>query len=176
MLRLSHSYMALLFSSHNAQLKKSKGWLLNNTQVLVPYTLLTMHQTLIHKSPFNRSEWEQEAFMQVWSICTVACAHKWDYSLNEWCRLPKANKSVITCLGPWWQSLCWWQLSGNEEERITFTFHRALAWSSLHRGHLGRNATILPVIKLLIQPQCVDFDLIFQSISGLISLHAAFAP
>lgn len=113
--------------------------------------------------------------MQVWSMCTVASAHKWDYSLNEWCSLPKANKSVITCLGPWWQSLCWCQLSRNEEERITFTFHLALAWSSLHRGHLGRNATILPVIKLLIQPQCADFHLIFQSIPCLISLHAAIA-
>lgn len=109
--------------------------------------------------------------MQVWSICTVACAQKWDYSLNEWCRLPKANKSVITCLGLWWQSLCWWHLSENEAGRITFTFHLALAWSPLHRGHLGRNATILPVIKLLIQPHCADFHLIFQSIHGHISLH-----
>lgn len=113
--------------------------------------------------------------MHVWSICTWARAHKWDYSLNEWCSQPKANKSVITCLGPWWQSLCWWQRSGNEEERITYTFHLALAWSSLHRGHLGRNATILPVIKLLIQPQRAHFHLILQSIRRLISLPAAVA-
>lgn len=113
--------------------------------------------------------------MQVWSICPVASAHKWDYSLNEWCSLPKANKSVIKCLGPWWQSLCWWQLCGKEEERITFTFHLALAWSPRHRGHLGWNATILPVIKLLIQAQCTDFHLICQRIHGLLSLHAAIA-
>lgn len=113
--------------------------------------------------------------MQVWSIYTVACAHMWDYSFNEWCRLRTANKSVITCLGLWWQSLCWWQLSENEQERITFAFHPALAWSPLCRGHLGRNATILPVIKLLIQPQCAHSHLIFQSIHGLVSFHTATA-
>lgn len=67
-----------------------------------------------------------------------------------------------------------WQLSGNEEERITFTFHPALAWSSCHRGHLGWNATILPVIKPLIQPQCADSHLIFL-VKLLIALSVAIA-
>lgn len=128
---------------------------------------------MIHKGPLNRSKSEQEALMQVWCICTVACAQHWDDSLNEWYTLPKANKSVITCPGSLWQSLCWWQLCGNEEGRITLTFQLALPWSS--RGHLGWNATILPVIKLLIKLRCPNLLLISQSLRAVVSLRAAIA-
>lgn len=45
---------------------------------------------------------------------------------------------------------------------IALTFRPARGWSSDCRGHLGRNATILPVIKLLIRLQRTDFGSSFK--------------
>lgn len=45
---------------------------------------------------------------------------------------------------------------------IALTFRPACSWSSDCRGHLGRNATILPVIKLLIRLQHTDFGSSFK--------------
>lgn len=61
---------------------------------------------------------------------------------------------------------------------IALTFRLARSWSFDCRGHLGRNATILPVIKLLIRLRHADFGSSFKEPpppSRLPFLHAASA-